>query len=57
MPSFILRTIDPTLWATVKAQATLDGMPLRGVILHLLRLYAQGRIAIRAAKVAERSQP
>ena len=55
MPSYILRTIDPTLWGTVKARAALDGMPLRGVILHLLRLYGQGQIVIHAAKASTKA--
>ena len=52
MSSYILRTIDPDLWARVKTRAALDGMPLRAVILHLLRLYGQGQIVIHAAPVS-----
>jgi len=48
--NYILRTIDPALWARVKARALTDGMPLRGVILKLLALYADGKIAINARK-------
>ncbi len=46
MSSYILRTIDPVLWARVKARAEQDGYPLRRVILALLALYADGGVSI-----------
>ncbi len=39
MPSYILRKIDPDLWASVKARAAEEGRPLRFVILALLKAY------------------
>lgn len=44
MPSFILRNIDPDLWARVKARAAEDGRSLRGLILWLLTKYADGKV-------------
>lgn len=46
MPTYILRTIDPSLWETVKARAAVDGLPLRRIILALLKLYGQGKIDV-----------
>lgn len=40
MPSYILRKIDESLWARVKARAEQEGHPLRWVILQLLARYA-----------------
>ena len=48
MPAYILRAIDPTLWAAVKARAQGDGIPVRAVILKLLALYGQGKLTITA---------
>lgn len=50
MGAYILRKIDPALWALVQARAKTDGMPLRAVILKLLELYGQGEIEIRAER-------
>lgn len=47
MPSYILRTIDPGLWARVKARSEADELPLRAVILALLEMYADGKISVR----------
>jgi len=46
MPSYILRTIPDELWTRVKAQATGDNLPLRYVMLGLLKAYADGDIRI-----------
>ncbi len=50
MPSYILRTIDPDLWARVKAKSTAEGIPLRAIILKMLELYAAGKVTIGAMK-------
>lgn len=50
MSSYILRTIDPDLWARVKTRSEADGIPLRAIILKCLELYAQGKISIAATK-------
>lgn len=58
MPAYILRTIDPALWATVKARAAEDGMPLRAIILKLLALYGAGKLTLTAGKaVTSRTSP
>ena len=57
MPAYILRAIDPTLWATVKARADIDGMPLRAIILKLLALYGKGAIDIRAEVTSPPDSP
>lgn len=48
MPSYILRTIDPVLWARVKARSEADSIPIKAVILKLLALYADGELVIKA---------
>lgn len=50
MPSYILRTIDPELWVKVKQRAEKDGLPLRALILALLRGYAEGEITIQGTR-------
>lgn len=37
--NYLLRNIDPLLWAKFKARAAKDGHPLRWVILHLIDRY------------------
>lgn len=46
MSAYILRSIDPELWNSVKARATAEGRPLRFVILSLLQLYATGQVKL-----------
>jgi hypothetical protein len=48
VPSYILRSIDPDLWARVKQRASADQLPLRVLILQLLKGYAEGRIRVTA---------
>jgi hypothetical protein len=43
MGSYILRDIEPELWARVKERARREGKPVRWVILNLLRQYARVR--------------
>lgn len=50
MPAYILRHIDPDLWAKVKAKAQSDQMPVKAVILKLLALYAEGEIVMTASR-------
>lgn len=50
MPAYILRRIDPDLWARVKARSKADGIPLRAIILKLLALYGSGEITITAER-------
>jgi hypothetical protein len=53
MASYILRTIDPDLWARVKTRSEGDSIPLRQVILALLKLYAEGRVTVTSSVVAK----
>jgi hypothetical protein len=48
MTAYILRNIDPSLWARVKARAAGEGIQLRQLLMHLLRAYADGDISIKA---------
>lgn len=41
MPDFLIRNIDPALWAKVKARAIKDGHTLRVVLLRLLASYVK----------------
>lgn len=41
MPDFLLRKIDPKLWAKVKARAAKDGHTLRVVLMRLLASYVK----------------
>lgn len=50
MSSYILRAIDPDLWARVKARSQQEGVPLRAVILKLLELYGHGQIRLEAVR-------
>jgi hypothetical protein len=50
MSSFILRKIDPDLWQRVKTRATGEQLPLRQLLLLLLRGYADGEIHISARR-------
>lgn len=50
MPSYILRTIDPDLWARVKARAEKQDIPLRMLILTLLEAYAAGQVSVDTPK-------
>lgn len=48
MGAYILRNIDPALWARVKARSRAEGIPLRAIILKLLELYGAGEVHITA---------
>jgi hypothetical protein len=39
MPTYILRDLDPDLWAHVKAHSRQQGIPLREVLVKLLTAY------------------
>ena len=49
MPSYILRTINPELWARVKARSESDQIPLRAIILALLEMYADKRVNVKTS--------
>lgn len=57
MPSYILRTIDPELWVRVKARADREGLPLRALILALLRAYADGHLSVSDRQVTQQRTP
>jgi hypothetical protein len=50
MPNYILRSIDPDLWTRVKTKAASEQLPLRVLILQLLRAYADGEVTVRFTK-------
>jgi hypothetical protein len=55
MPTFLLRKIDDDLWERVKDQhekRDADSLSLRGVIIKLLELYADGKITISARRTS-----
>jgi|KBSSwiStaDraftv2_1062776.scaffolds.fasta_scaffold00399_25 predicted DNA binding CopG/RHH family protein len=41
--TYLLRDVDPGLWQRVKVRAAKDGVPIRTLILKLLRTYLSGR--------------
>jgi hypothetical protein len=41
MPTYVIRAIDADLWRKFKSRAALDGLPLRSVILALIRRYVE----------------
>jgi len=45
MATFVLRTIDPDLWARVKARNAREGITLRQLFLRLFEDYADGTIS------------
>lgn len=50
MSNYLLRDIDPELWERVKERAKRDEMPLRSLILALLKGYADEKIHVRATR-------
>jgi hypothetical protein len=48
MPSYILRKINPELWARFKARSESEGIPMRALMLKLIEAYANGEITISA---------
>jgi hypothetical protein len=51
MPSYILRNIEPKLWARVKARAAGDGISLRSVAMALLTAYADKTITVSGVSI------
>lgn len=50
MPSYILRSIDPDLWARFKARSEAEGIPMRPLILLLIEAFVDGKVSISARK-------
>lgn len=50
MPSYILRNIDPDLWARFKARSEAEGIPMRALVLLLVEAYADGKVNVSARK-------
>lgn len=50
VPSYILRNIDPKLWAKFKARAAETGIPMRALMLILVEAFVDGRLAVAARK-------
>lgn len=53
MTNYLLRSIDPALWARVKARADADGLTLRDAILALLQAYAKGSVVVSGSVTAK----
>jgi hypothetical protein len=47
--NYLIRDIDPELWAKVKARAKSDGLSVRVVLFLLVKSYADGKILVGAA--------
>jgi hypothetical protein len=47
--NYLLRDIDPELWARVKDRAKFDGLSVRLVLFLLIKAYADGKILVGAA--------
>jgi hypothetical protein len=50
MPSYILRTIPPELWARFKARSEQEGIPMRALMLLLIKAYADREINLQAER-------
>ena len=46
--NYMLRDMNPQLWARVKARSESEGIPLRAIILKLLEMYAEQRVHLKA---------
>lgn len=46
MSDHLIRKVPDDLWQRVKARATAEQLPLRQLLLHLLRSYADGDLSI-----------
>ncbi len=55
MPSYILRNINPDMWASVKKRATAEGLTIREVALALLAAYAKKHVTVSGASVTKLS--
>lgn len=53
MPSYIIRKLDDGLWKRVKARAASDELPLRAVLVALVKLYAEGRVSVTTSAKAK----
>lgn len=42
--TYLLRDIDDALWRRVKVKAAQEGIPIRDVILRLLKAWVRGQI-------------
>jgi hypothetical protein len=50
MPSYILRKINPELWARFKARSESEGIPMRALMLLLIKAYADREINLQAER-------
>ena len=50
VPSYILRKIDPDLWARFKSRSEQDGIPMRALVLLLIEAYTEGKFKVSAGK-------
>lgn len=57
MPMFVLKDIDPALWARVRARLQADGYRIRDVALRLFELYADRGLSALERAGDERAKP
>jgi hypothetical protein len=50
MASYILRKINPELWARFKARSESEGIPMRALMLLLIKAYADHDITLQAER-------
>jgi hypothetical protein len=50
MANYILRNIDPDLWARFKTRSEEDGIPMRALMLLLIDAYINGKVSVVARK-------
>lgn len=56
--TYLLRDIDQDIWARVKAQAKIDHMTAKDVLLELVKAYASGEVIIsKPAPTAPTAEP
>lgn len=46
--TYLLRDVDARIWRRVRDRAKTEGVSVRGIILYLLKAYADGRVAVAA---------
>jgi hypothetical protein len=50
MADYLIRNIDPDIWARFKARSEHEGVPMRVLLLLLIEAYADKKISVSARK-------
>jgi hypothetical protein len=50
MSSYILRNLPTDLWARFKRRSKQEGIPMRALMLKLIKAYADGKVTVEASK-------